>query len=229
MPRTPTLHRKHERGTTISQTSDSSSDTNTSEDSQGWTPPLQPPSEIPLHPSTPPSLLTTSPMSVSPIASSFTNHHRGSPSISGSPLLSVPSGLPNIQLEDSWPRVVGTTPIAHSDLLDKGKGRESESSPVKDVEAEWWHLLHKMAGLNISIGKFNGPQHELSTARQIAAHFHPKDGKITCLNHLYDKPLVAMYNQYADKLVEETRVTAASFYTRGLWDMNVTKVAAVIK
>jgi len=45
----------------------------------------------------------------------------------------------------------------------------------------------------------------VSTARQIAARFHPKDGKITRLDNSYDKPLIAMYKQYADKLVEETR------------------------
>ena len=48
-------------------------------------------------------------------------------------------------------------------------------------------------------------QSVVSTARQIAARFHPKDGKITRLDNSYDKPLIAMYQQYADKLVEETR------------------------
>ena len=38
------------------------------------------------------------------------------------------------------------------------------------------------------------------------AHLRPKDGKITQLNYLYDTPLVRMYKQYADRLVEETRV-----------------------
>ena len=46
----------------------------------------------------------------------------------------------------------------------------------------------------------------VSTAHQIAAHLHPKDGKITWLNYLYDTPLVGMYKQYTDRLVEETRV-----------------------
>jgi len=43
------------------------------------------------------------------------------------------------------------------------------------------------------------------TAHQIVAWFHPKDGKITHLDNSYDKPLITMYQQYADKLVEETR------------------------
>ena len=46
----------------------------------------------------------------------------------------------------------------------------------------------------------------VSTAHQIAAHLHPKDGKITQLNYLYNTPLVRMYKQYMDRLVEETRV-----------------------
>ena len=66
-------------------------------------------------------------------------------------------------------------------------------------------------GMNVSTSRGNYcviPIHNgiVSTACQIAAHFHPKDGKIICLNHQYDKPLVTMYNQYTDKLVEETQV-----------------------
>jgi len=48
-------------------------------------------------------------------------------------------------------------------------------------------------------------QSVVSTARQIAAWFHPKDGKSIHLDNSYDKPLITMYQQYADKLVEETR------------------------
>ena len=42
-------------------------------------------------------------------------------------------------------------------------------------------------------------------ACEIGIHFHPKDGKITALDKKYDKLMVWMYNQYADRLVEETR------------------------
>ena len=144
MPWTPTPHHKHECRTMISQTLDSSSDTDMLEDSQGWTPPLQPPLEILLPMSTLPSLLTTSPMSMLPIASRFTNHHCGSPSLSRSPLSSVPSELPDIPLKDSWPRVIGTTPIAPSKLLNKGKGQETKSSTVKDVEGKLLYCFNSL-------------------------------------------------------------------------------------
>ena len=49
-----------------------------------------------------------------------------------------------ICLKDLWPRVIGTSPIVHSRLVDKGKVPEMESSSVhpfpvtcpKDVEGE---------------------------------------------------------------------------------------------
>ena len=66
-------------------------------------------------------------------------------------------------------------------------------------------------GMNVSTSHSNHcliPIHNgiVSTAHQIATHFHPKDGKITHLNHQYDKLLVTMYNKYTDKLMEETWV-----------------------
>ena len=49
-----------------------------------------------------------------------------------------------ICLKDFWPRVIGTSPIVHSRLVDKGKAPKMESSSVrplhvtcpKDVEGE---------------------------------------------------------------------------------------------
>ena len=43
----------------------------------------------------------------------------------------------------------------------------------------------------------------VNAARQISVHFHPKDGKITSIDKRIDKPLIMMYKEYTDRLVDE--------------------------
>ena len=67
------------------------------------------------------------------IASTQTNQYCRSSLLSGSPLSSIPSEATDIPLNDMWPRVVGTSPIAHNNLVNKGKAQEAQPSAVSQV------------------------------------------------------------------------------------------------
>jgi len=125
--------------TPIHRTSHDSSNTDALKDSEGWTPPTQPALYIPL----------TLPMSVLSIQSTPSKSPCRSTSLAVSPLFSG-TGEPTESgsntearcFEDSLPRVIGMSPIAHHRLVNKGKARETESGLVsrfpatcpKDVE-----------------------------------------------------------------------------------------------
>ena len=133
-PQTPTPHHKHAgRTPPFHCSSDSSSDTDMSEDSEGWTPPSNAPSDIFYQASTMLSHPTPSPMSVLPIASAQTNQYHRSSLLSGLPLSSIPSEGTDIPLNNIWPRVIGTSPIAHNKLVNKGKVWEAQPSAVSQV------------------------------------------------------------------------------------------------
>ena len=72
-------------------------------------------------------------MLVSPIASAQINQYCGSSLLSRSPLSSIPSEGTDIPLDDVWPRVIGTSPIAHNELVNKGKAQEAQWSTVSQV------------------------------------------------------------------------------------------------
>ncbi|KIM70526.1 hypothetical protein SCLCIDRAFT_18640 [Scleroderma citrinum Foug A] len=70
-----------------------------------------------------------------------------------------------------WPRIVGTNPLAHSRLLNKGKAPESKVTehPLAHrfsvkcpeiVEDTWWKLLYDMADLDLCKGGFQSPWDE---------------------------------------------------------------------
>lgn len=43
----------------------------------------------------------------------------------------------------------------------------------------------------------------VNAVHQIVMHFHPKDGKIISIDKKIHKPLITMYKEYVDRLVDE--------------------------